>query len=156
MLMFGGIEPAARQDRTLTIFPATFLQGRSTGRTIVKTNIVIVAAGALLLATATSAGAELTVEGWLDFYDGKSRLPASVAQIVASSYALGLADGVISTKIMSCPTEYIPKAEVIAKKVAEVLRLERETRGISVTAAVLIALSLDGCTEGPRASKGTR
>jgi hypothetical protein len=27
MLTFAGIEPAARQDRSLTIFPATFLQG---------------------------------------------------------------------------------------------------------------------------------
>ena len=109
---------------------------------------------ASLLVTVTSASAELTVQGWLDFYDGKTRTPAVVSQLMAETYVLGVADSAISLRVLSCPKGYIPKAENIAKQTAMVLRDNHNEPAISVTAAVLMALTIDaGCELGPR---GTR
>ena len=110
----------------------------------------IVAGTALLLAIGTPAGAELTVQGWLNLYDGKTETPPVVARLMATSYAFGIADGIIALRLFSCPPGYIPKAEDIGKHTAMVLRDSLKDPGASVTGAVLIALSIDGpCSEGP-------
>lgn len=110
-------------------------------------------AGSLLLATATAARAELTVQGWLDFYEGKTQLPAPVASIAASSYVLGVADSAISLRVMSCPKGYNTQAQTdaLSDETAQVLKKFHDHPGMSVTAAVLIALAVvGGCTDGPR------
>ena len=109
----------------------------------------------LWLASAFPASAEMTVQGWLDFYNGKSStVPPEIARVLAATYTLGMADGLISTELMSCPKGYIAQGEVIARRAADVLRAPNPHPGTSVTVAVLAALTLDGCTAGPRAKEG--
>jgi hypothetical protein len=108
----------------------------------------------LILVTASEAGAELTVQGWLDFYEGRTKLPADVGKIVAASYVLGLADGAIALKVMSCPKDYLPDGGALARQTARVIGKSRGHPALSVTAAVLVALVGDGCkqsggTDGP-------
>lgn len=109
-----------------------------------------IAAVFLLLTTSATATAELTVQGWLDFYDGKGRTPAQVNRLMAATYALGVADGLLAVRVMSCPKGYIPEAGVLAADTAKLLREFRDNPKWSVTAAVLGALNLAGCAEGPR------
>ena len=68
----------------------------------------------MLLALTVPVSGEMPAQSWLDFYNGNSRtVPISVARVLASTYTLGMADGLISTQIVSCPAGYIPAAEVI-------------------------------------------
>lgn len=114
--------------------------------------VLYVVMGAIMLITAPLANAELTIQGWLDFYDGKSEMPAVISRVMASSYVLGVADSAISLRVMSCPKDYIPEAGALSAQTADVLRNFRDHRGLSVTAAVLVALSVGGgCVD---ASKG--
>jgi hypothetical protein len=93
----------------------------------------------LILVTASEAGAELAVQGWLDIYEGRTKLPADVGKIVvAASYVLGLADGAIAFKVMSCPTDYVPDGGALAGQTARVIGKSRGHPALSVTAAVLI------------------
>ena len=92
--------------------------------------------GSLLLATATAARAELTVQGWLDFYEGKTKMPADVGKIIAASYVLGIADGAIALRVMSCPKDYLPDSLALAKQTSRVIGISRDHPGLSVTAAV--------------------
>jgi hypothetical protein len=111
----------------------------------------------LWLAAVVPARAEMPVQGWLDFYNGKSStVPVRVAQVMAATYTLGMADGLISTQIVSCPAGYVPEGDVIAKRAADMLTAADPQPKASVTAAVLVALTLDGCTEGPRAKGSVR
>lgn len=110
---------------------------------------VMIAAVFFLLTMAAPARAELTVQGWLDFYNGRSASGAVAAKIIATSYALGMADGLISTRVMACPPKYTPDPETLVRRVAIVLSDPNPPAGISVTAAVLVALDIDGCTKGP-------
>jgi hypothetical protein len=112
----------------------------------------------LSLASVFPASAEMTVQGWLDFYNGKSStVPAPIARVLASTYTLGMADGLISTQVVSCPAGYVPAGEVIAKRAADMLSgPDPKQPKATVTVAVLVALTLDGCTAGPRAKEGQR
>jgi hypothetical protein len=92
----------------------------------------------------------MTTQGWLDLYNGKSStIPSEIAGVMAATYTLGMADGFISTQVVSCPAGYIPKAEIIANRAADMLSAPAPRPKASVTVAVLAALTLDGCTEGP-------
>ncbi len=113
-----------------------------------------IAAGVFLLAIATPARAELTTQGWLDFYDGKAGPSVVVAQLMAESYVLGMAASVIALRILSCRDGYLPKAEDIARLTARVLRDNLSHPGMSVTAAVLAAATIDGtCQRGERGAR---
>ena len=101
----------------------------------------------LILVSAREAGAQLTVKGWLDFYEGRTQMPAEVGKIAATSYALGIADGAITLQVMICPKDYIPEASALARQTAKVLRTFPDQPDLSVTVAVLAALSNDGCKE---------
>jgi len=88
--------------------------------------------------------------------DGRVASDQEVMRILrALTYTLGMADGLISTQIVSCPAGYIPPGEVIAKRAAEILSGPDPAQPkATVTVAVLAALTLDGCTAGPRAKEG--
>jgi hypothetical protein len=104
----------------------------------------------LILVIAREAGAELIVQGWLDFYEGRTQMAAEVGKIVATSYALGVADGAIALRVMSCPKDYLPDSGALAKQTARVIGVSRDDPGLSVTAAVLVALVADGCKENSK------
>jgi hypothetical protein len=109
----------------------------------------------LSLVAALPASADMTNQGWLDLYNGRSSaIPSEVAGVMAATYTLGMADGFISTQAVSCPAGYVPKAEDIAKRTADMLSAPAPRRKASVTVAVLAALTLDGCTERPRPGGG--
>ena len=101
------------------------------------------------------ASAELTVRGWLDYYEGNSSAVSPViSRMLARMYALGMADGLIATKILACPPRYAPDAEALARRVADILRLPDPHPNMSVTVAVLGALDIDGrCAKGPRGKR---
>jgi hypothetical protein len=111
----------------------------------------------LWLALIWPARAEMPVQSWLDFYNGKSStIPISVARVMASTYALGMADGLISAQIVSCPAGYAPEGDVIAKRAADTLKAPAPQPNAPVMAAVLDALTVDGCTKGPSAKDSVR
>lgn len=113
-----------------------------------------VAIATMLLAFTVPASGEMPVQSWLDFYSGNSRtVPISVARVMAGTYTLGMADGFISTQVVSCPTGYSPEGDVIARRAANMLTAQPKA---SVTAAVLAALTIDGCTGGPSAKGSVR
>ena len=114
-----------------------------------------VAIAIVLLAFTVPASGDMPAQSWLDLYNGNSRtVPISVARVLAGAYTLGMADGFISTQVVSCPTGYIPEGDVIARRTADGLRSPASQ--VSVTAAVFAALALDGCTGGPRAKGSVR
>jgi hypothetical protein len=102
----------------------------------------------LSLATVLPASGDMTSQGWLDLYNGRSStIPSEVAGVMAATYTLGMADGFISAQVVSCPAGYIPKAEDIAKRTADMLKAPAVRRQATVSAAVLAALTVDGCSE---------
>jgi hypothetical protein len=117
-------------------------------------------AAAFLLAIVATAQAELTAEGWLELYEGKTserteaafgkKLAHEAARLVAATYVLGIADSVIELRAYSCPSGFIPRAGEMADQAAEMVRENQKQshRGFSMTVAVLLALTINyGCTE---------
>ena len=109
-----------------------------------------------LLAVAATARAELTVEGWLELYEGKTeealgrRLARETANLMAATYVLGMADSVIALRVLSCPPGFIPLAGELADQVAAIVRTNQQQphREFSMPVAVMLVLAVrHGCAQ---------